>query len=117
MKGRENTNFARRRIETDAIHNAYTLFVLYLVLLLSGTFILSFAEDLPVLPVMFECASALGTVGLTTGITPGLSTVSRIMLIIFMFFGRTGGLTLGYALASPTYKNEGRRPAEDVTVG
>ena len=117
MKGRENTNFARRRIETDAIHNAYTLFVLYLVLLLSGTFILSFAEDLPVLPVMFECASALGTVGLTTGITPGLSALSRIVLICFMYIGRVGGLTLTYAMVSLTKKETSKMPVEKLTVG
>ena len=107
----------RRRIELEVIQSAMTLMTLYIGLLVIGTLIMSTMESVPVLPAMFECASALGTVGLTTGITPGLSSVSRIMLIIFMFFGRTGGLTLGYALASPTYKNEGRRPAEDVTVG
>jgi trk system potassium uptake protein TrkH len=93
------------------------LFVLYLVLLLSGTFILSFAEDLPVLPVMFECASALGTVGLTTGITPGLSALSRIVLICFMYIGRVGGLTLTYAMVSLTKKETSKMPVEKLTVG
>ncbi len=117
MKGREHTNAFRRRIETDAIHNAYTLFVLYLMLLVAGTIALSEAEDLPIMPAMFECASALGTVGLTTGITPGLSTFSRIILIFFMYFGRVGGLTLTYSIVSLTKKENSRLPAEKLTVG
>lgn len=117
MKGREHTNAFRRRIETDAIHNAYTLFVLYLMLLVAGTIALSEAEDLPIMPAMFECASALGTVGLTTGITPGLTIFSKIILIFFMYFGRVGGLTLTYAMVSLTRKENSRLPAEKLTVG
>ena len=117
MKGREHTNAFRRRIETDAIHNAYTLFVLYLMLLVVGTIALSEAEDVPIMPAMFECASALGTVGLTTGITPGLSVFSRIILIFFMYFGRVGGLTLTYSIVSLTKKENSRLPAEKLTVG
>lgn len=94
-----------------------TLLTLYIALLLGGTMIISTIENLPVLPSMFECASALGTVGLTTGITTGLSTASRMLLIAFMFFGRVGGLTLGYALASNVYRDRGRMPSEKVTVG
>ena len=79
--------------------------------------IVSNIEGLPILPSMFECASALGTVGLTTGITTSLSTVSRLILISFMFFGRIGGITLGYALASTVRLNTGRFPVENVSVG
>ncbi len=117
MKGRENTNAFRRRIEPAAIHNAYTLFVLYLLLLIAGTIVLSEVEDISIMPAMFECASALGTVGLTTGITPGLSTVSKIILIFFMYFGRVGGLTLTYSIVSLTKKETSKLPAEKLTVG
>jgi trk system potassium uptake protein TrkH len=66
---------------------------------------------------MFECASALGTVGLTTGITPTLHTASKLILTAFMFFGRVGGLTLAYAMISITRKDLSRYPAEKLTVG
>lgn len=117
MRGRENTNAFRRRIETDAIHNAYALFQVYLVLLLAGTLIVSEIENIPVLPAMFECASALGTVGLTTGITTGLGVISKLVLIFFMYFGRVGGLTLTYAMVSLTKKEISKQPAEKLTVG
>ena len=110
-------NCFHRRIDADVIHNAMALLTLYITLLLAGTMIVSNAEGLPVLPSMFECASALGTVGLTTGITTTLSPISRLLLICFMFFGRIGGLTLGYALASSVRVNAGRLPAENVSVG
>lgn len=114
---KEDVNCFRRRIDPEVVHNSMTLLTLYTTLLLAGTLVLSTLEGLPILPSMFECASALGTVGLTTGITPGLGAASRILLILFMFFGRIGGLTLGYALASSFRVNSGRFPAEKVSVG
>lgn len=117
LNRKEDVNCFHRRIAPEVVHNSMTLLTVYSGLLLSGTLILSEIEGIPVLPAMFECASALGTVGLTTGITPGLSTVSRIVLILFMYFGRMGGLTLGYALASSIRVNSGRFPVENVSVG
>ena len=74
-------------------------------------------ENLPVIQTMFECASALGTVGLTTGITPGLCDVSKVILILFMFFGRVGGVTLAYAVVSSLKKDVSKYPVEKITVG
>jgi trk system potassium uptake protein TrkH len=117
LRRKHEVDCFRRRIDTDVIHNAIALLTLYMGLLLAGTMIVANIEGLPVMVSMFECASALGTVGLTTGITTSLSAVSRILLICFMFFGRIGGLTLGYALASTVRKNTGRLPVENVSVG
>ena len=117
VRGRENTNVFKRRLESQAIHNAFALFMLYLALLLSATFILDLLEETPLMPVMFECASALGTVGLSTGITPYLSAVSKIILICLMFVGRVGGLTLTYAMVSIGSKGTAKYPAEKLTVG
>lgn len=117
LRRRDHVNCFRRRIDPEVIHNAMTLLTVYLFLLLGGTMVVSSIEGLPVLPSMFECASALGTVGLTTGITTSLSAASRILLIGFMFFGRVGGMTLGYALASSIHSHTGRLPVENVTVG
>ena len=79
--------------------------------------VLSLAEGLPLLPCLFETASAIGTVGLSLGITPGLGTISRLLLIVLMFFGRVGGLTLIFAALSGTKKNAARLPQEKITVG
>lgn len=117
LRRKNEVDCFHRRIKTDVIHNAIALLTLYISLLLLGTMLVANIEGLGILPSMFECASALGTVGLTTGITTSLSAFSRILLICFMFFGRIGGLTLGYALASTVRQNMGRFPAEDVSVG
>ena len=66
---------------------------------------------------MFESASAIGTVGLTLGITPNLGAVSRIVLIGLMFFGRVGGLTLIFAALSRKQQNVSKKPQERITVG
>lgn len=114
---KKEVNAFHRRIENEAIANAMTLATVYVLLLLCGTFFLSGYEKLPVISCMFECASALGTVGLTTGITPTLHTASKLILTAFMFFGRVGGLTLAYAMISITRKDLSRYPAEKLTVG
>ena len=66
---------------------------------------------------LFEAASAAGTVGLSLGITPGLGPLSRLVLIVLMFFGRVGGLTLIFAALSGTQKRASRLPQEKITVG
>jgi len=65
---------------------------------------------------LFETASAIATVGVTTGITPSLSFVSKFILIFRMFFGRVGGLTLIYAAFSKS-SNVSRLPQEKMMVG
>ena len=66
---------------------------------------------------LFETASALGTVGLTLGVTPGLGGVSRLILIFLMYFGRVGGLTLIYAVLPDSGAAPAQLPQERVTVG
>ena len=74
--------------------------MLYFALFFGGGIAISVYEGLPLLDCLYEAASAVGTVGLTLGITPGLHTFSKIVLIILMYLGRVGGLTLIYAVFS-----------------
>ena len=90
---------------------------MYVVLFFAGGLAISMAEGLPVLPCLFETASAVGTVGLSLGLTPGLGAFSRIILILLMFFGRVGGLTLVFAALSGTKKTASKLPQEKITVG
>ena len=107
----------RRRIDDDVVKNAATILMLYVLLCFFGGLVLSIAEDLPMLIGLFEAASAVGTVGLTLGITPGLGTLSQVILIALMFLGRVGGLTLIFAALSGKQKNGAKYPREKVTVG
>ncbi len=114
---RRDPRFFGRRIGPEAVGEAATIFMLYLTLFLAGGFALHIAERLPLGTCLFEAASAIGTVGLTLGITPQLGSFSRIVLIMLMFFGRVGGLTLIYAAVTPGHRPISRLPLENIHVG
>ncbi len=117
FRRRENGRFFGRRITDETVKNALTVFLMYISLFLLGGMIISRVENLPVLTCLFETASAIGTVGLTLGITPGLHLVSRLILISLMFLGRIGGLTLIFATLSATKNTLSKLPLEKITVG
>ena len=114
---RKDAHYFGRRLPTDTIKDAVAIFLLYMATFLVGGMLISLAENLPLVTCLFESASAVGTVGLTLGITPSLGTVSKIVLMTEMFFGRVGGLTLIFATI-PAAKNVlSRLPEEKIAVG
>ena len=117
FRKRENGQFFGRRVSDDTVKNAVTVFLLYITLFLTGGMIISRTESLPLVVGLFESASAVGTVGLTLGITTALGRVSRLVLIFLMFFGRVGGLTLIFATLPATKNTLSRLPLEKITVG
>ena len=117
FRRRAHTQFFGRRIADDAVRSAATVLTMYLTLFLAGGFVMSRVEGLPLLTCLFETASAIGTVGLTLGITPGLGALSRAILIALMYFGRVGGLTLIFATVSSQQCATARLPQEKLTVG
>ena len=114
---KEHAHFFGRRIDDSAVKSAATIFSMYVILPMFGALIISMAEQLPMLPCLFETASAIGTVGLSLGLTQSLGVLSQLILIVLMFFGRVGGLTLIYAALSGVRKNISRLPQEKITVG
>lgn len=114
---KEDARFFGRRTEADVIKHAATILAMYLTLFVSAALLISIWEGLPMGTCLFETASAIGTVGLTLGITPGLGRFSQALLMILMFFGRVGGLTLIYAALPGTGRNYSRLPQEKITVG
>lgn len=117
FRRRENPVFFGRRIDSDAVKNATAILIMYITLFMGGAVIISGVEGLPFTDCLFETASAVGTVGLTLGITPTLGAVSRAVLIVLMFLGRVGGLTLIYAAMSGYNTNSAKFPQEKITVG
>lgn len=117
FKRRETVRCFGRRIDTDIVRNAAAIMLMYIVLFLAGGFSICWIEGLPLLTCMFESASAIGTVGLTLGITPALGNVSRLILILLMFMGRVGGLTLIFAAFSDKKAYETILPKEIITIG
>ena len=116
LRRRDAACFGRRLTE-DTVRNAGAILVLYLALLLTGSVIISCADGLPILTALFEAGSAVATVGLTLGVTPGLSTVSRLVLIFLMYVGRVGSLTMIYAVTGNEGIGLSRYPQEKVAVG
>lgn len=117
FRSQENVETFGRRIEYSVIKNASTIAMMYCMLFLCGGITISVYEGLPLLECLYEAASAVGTVGLTLGITPKLHIVSQFILIILMYLGRVGGLTLIYAVLSKKKKGNARLPLEKLTVG
>ncbi|MGN0242486.1 MAG: TrkH family potassium uptake protein [Lachnospiraceae bacterium] len=114
---KDNVECFDRRIADSAIKNAAAILLMYLILFLFGGMIISEVEGLPLGSCLFETASAIGTVGLTLGITPMLGGISRMILIALMFFGRVGGLTIIFAAVSASRQNIAKKPQEKITVG
>ena len=117
FRRRKNPRMFGRRIEENTVRNAVALLTTYLFLAFAAAFIISAADGLPISTCLFETASAIGTVGLSLGITPALSLLSRLVLIVLMFFGRVGGLTVMFAALSHFGGDAAQYPVEKINVG
>ncbi|WP_217641143.1 TrkH family potassium uptake protein [Jannaschia pohangensis] len=111
LRGRESVRFFKRDIPTERLQTATASLAYYMGLMMVATFILLLTD--PLLPfdkVLFEAISAMGTVGLSMGITGELSDLGKLVIIVLMTAGRVGILTFGMALAS---HDESRAEEED----
>lgn len=117
FRRRSNAHIFGRRIPNDTAHYAATVLILYLSLFLAGGIFIGCAENMPIVPALFEAASAIATVGVTLGITPDLCAASKVVLIILMFLGRVGGMTIVYAALSTKHPYVSEFPQEKIMVG
>ena len=117
IKNDENVRLAKRRIGDDNVKNAITILMLYLSLFIISSLVICAIENIPLLTVFYEVASAIGTVGLSLGITPSLGIASKIILMFLMFFGRVGGLTLIYAAIGKKKKPISKYPLTKISIG
>ncbi len=114
---KENIEILGRRITDSTVRYASTIFLMYVTLFSVGGCIISVADHVSLSRSLFESASAIGTVGLTLGLTPGLGMVSRTVLVILMYLGRVGPLTLVYASHASRVQNISKMPVENINVG
>ena len=117
MRGRTRTTILRRRIPQSVVFRSLAIISLAALLLIAVSWLLADFEPIGFLPVLFEAASALGTVGMSYGITPQLHDASRLVLVAAMFVGRLGPLTLVLLLAQKHYREHLEYPSETVRVG
>ena len=106
-----------RRVSDGTLRKASGIFMFFVLLYLTGGMFICCLDDLPLMVAFFEAASAIATVGLTLGVTPELSDASRAVLILLMYFGRVGSLTVLFAVSSGLRQDAFRYPAEEVAVG
>ena len=117
FRQRESAQFFGRRIDCGAVKTAATILTMYVTLFFCGAIFISVYENLPLSSCLYETASAVGTVGLTLGITPRLHIPSQAVLILLMYLGRVGGLTLIYAALSSKKVGNAKLPQEKITIG
>lgn len=114
---KEDVQCFGRRIPAETVKNAATILFLYMSLFLLGGIMISCVDQVPLMGALFETSSAIGTVGLSLGLTPQLSLFSHMLLILLMFWGRVGGLTLIFAVVSGHRVTKSKLPQEKITIG
>lgn len=112
--GQKKITFLNRLIPFERLYVATSTFILYTSLIFFFTFLMTYSEKANFEDILFEVASALGTVGLSRGITGDLTTIGKILIIIVMFIGRVGVLTFGFALLAR--KNDDKFPLDETDL-
>lgn len=114
---RKNIEVFGRRLSEDLTRTASCILISYLSVIFVSTVIISSIESLPVLTVLFECTSALATVGITLGITGSLSMISKLIIVILMICGRVGSVTVLLAFAPDKTRSTSQLPLEKLQIG
>lgn len=119
VKGKEEPEVFKRRIPNYLVYRAMAVAAIGLSIVVFVTMVLSITENTDFMTLLFETASAFGTVGLTLGYTPNLSAIGKIIISITMFAGRVGPLTLVLAFAQRASRNKGnlKYPEDRIMVG
>ncbi len=106
-----------RRLEDDTIKRASTIFIINLTLALAASVYIMATQQLPMSDVLFETFSAIGTVGMTTGITRALNPMSRLTIIFLMYCGRVGSLSFALSFTQHKRVAHVQQPVERITIG
>ena len=120
FRGKKDIDIGKKRIDFSLVSQALAVFVSCLILVITATLIICAIEPDEIAPfrsVLFEVVSALGTVGLSLSLTPVLSTASKCILILLMYAGRVGILTLALALGESRKASETKKPLDTLLIG
>ncbi|GMA08232.1 K+ transporter Trk [Tetragenococcus halophilus subsp. flandriensis] len=125
IRGRSKAQYKGRTIKENTISQAFMLFFIFLIMIISSTMILSVTETIPNVYqlgleyIVFEVISAMGTVGLSLGLSAHLTWIGKLVLIFLMFIGRVGILTMIFSTINQTHKRKTnyKYPEENVIIG
>ena len=120
FRGRKDITIGKKRVEYSLVNQALAIFVSCLILVMTATLLICAIEPDPIASfrqVLFETVSALGTVGLSLSLTPVLSTASKLIIMLLMYAGRVGILTLALALGESRTSSEVKKPLDTLLIG
>lgn len=117
LRRKKSVECFHRRIDPSALIHLTCLITLYVFIFSIAGILICAIDGVTMKQAMFESASAIGTVGLSLGITPTLSGFSHLILIMLMYFGRVGGLTLLLSLHEQRNVGPALMPVENITIG
>ena len=116
MRGRDDLNVFGRRVEGTTVRRAVLTTVFYFLMAVISVLLIELIQELPLPDVLMEVFSALGTVGLSTGLTRELNSLSRVVIMILMYSGRVGSLTVLLSVSERKPRVRLRNPAEKIIV-
>lgn len=116
-RNKKDVTILNKRIDDSLVRNAITIFSMWMIITLVSTIIICVADSVTFTEALFECYSALGTVGLSLGITTTLGTISKSVLIVLMFVGRVGITTILMAVLIKRKEDNIRKPVESILIG
>lgn len=114
IKGEKNTVLIKKTISSRTVNNAFLIVTLYVISIFFGVILISISDRIDLIRILFEVVSAIGTVGLSTGITSSLTSFAKIIIIILMFFGRVGPLTILTAMEQKRKRYDISYPEETI---
>lgn len=118
IRGKKKIEIGKRTISPELLHKAFSIFLFSASSIFAAIFVLSISDgEKGIMPIAFEIVSAFSTVGLSTGITADLTFLGKIVIMICMFIGRIGTLTLAFALSSKQRSLNYEYPKAHLTVG
>lgn len=117
LRNRNELNVFGRRLDEEEVRKASTVFSMNLILFLASVLAICAMQPLALDDVIFEVASAIGTVGMTTGITRDLTAVSRYIIILLMYCGRIGSMSFALSFIEKKKRAEVKAPKERITIG
>lgn len=118
LKGREDTEAFGRRFSKETVYKAFTITFIGIIIVVCVTMILTIVQkDSSFINLFYEAASALGTAGLTTGVTQKLTTIGKIVIMITMYFGRVGPLTVFVAILNRKKKSAYKYAEGKILIG
>ncbi|MCR1935358.1 TrkH family potassium uptake protein [Clostridium tepidum] len=118
VRGKQDTEINKKRISKEIVYRALAITIISLTLVITVTMILSITEvQFPFEYYLYEATSAFSTVGITLGLTTKLSTIGKIVILLTMYIGRVGPLTLAIAFARKLKNSSIKYPEEKILVG